>query len=172
MALRRAGDIPGATSEFRLAQEQTDKDNRHIAAVRDTNSGIASLKKGNVEEAIKQLRSALISQPDFADANHYLGIALSAVGQWKEANEAFETALRQEPSNPQVHFNFGTSLVHERNWQGAAREYQTVITIRPSDAKAHCALADALTHLGDKKRLESELKLAREYGTCQLAGVD
>jgi Tfp pilus assembly protein PilF len=123
MALRRAGDIQGASSEFRLAQEETDQDNKHTAAVRDTNSGIESLKKGNVEEAIKELRKALESEPNFADANQYLGIALSATHQWKEANEAFETALRQKPSNPEIHFNYGTSLAHQQNWQGAVREY-------------------------------------------------
>jgi Flp pilus assembly protein TadD len=170
MALRRTGDIPGATAEFKLAQEETDQDNKHTAAVRDTNSGIAFLKKGNVKDAIKELRAALASEPDFAEANHYLGIALSADREWKEANEAFETALHVHPSNPEIHYNYGTSLSRQANWQGALREYRTAITLRPSHPTAHCALADALAHLGDPTESQSELTLAGEYGACQLAG--
>jgi Tfp pilus assembly protein PilF len=170
MALRRTGDIPGATAEFKVAQQETDQDNKHTAAVRDTNTGIAFLRKGDVQEAIKELRVALASEPDFADANHYLGIALSADRQWKEANEAFELAMRAQPSNPEIHYNYGTSLSHQADWPGAVREYRTAITLRPSHPTAHCALADALAHLGDQAGSQSELKLAQEFGTCQLAG--
>ena len=170
MALRRTGDIPGATAEFQVAQQETDQDNKHTAAVRDTNTGIAFLQKGNVQDAIKELRVALTSEPDFADANHYLGIALSADRQWKDSNEAFEKALRAEPGNPEIHYNYGTSLAHQGDWWGAAREYRTAIALRPSHPTAHCALADALAHLGDQAGSQSELKLAQEFGTCQLAG--
>jgi Tfp pilus assembly protein PilF len=135
MALRRTGDIPGATAEFKLAQQETDQENNHTAAVRDTNTGIASLRKGDVQDAIKELRSAVASEPDFADANHYLGIALSADTQYR-----------------------------------AAREYKIAINLRPSHPMAHGALADAMAHLGDPAASKSELVLAREYGTCQLAG--
>jgi Tfp pilus assembly protein PilF len=170
MALRRTGDIPGATAEFKLAQQETDQENNHTAAVRDTNTGIASLRKGDVQDAIKELRSAVASEPDFADANHYLGIALSADNQYKEANEAIEQALRSAPSNPEIHYNYGTALSDQGDWEGAAREYKIAINLRPSHPMAHGALADAMAHLGDPAASKSELVLAREYGTCQLAG--
>jgi Flp pilus assembly protein TadD len=107
-------------------------------------------------------------EADSADANHLLGVALSAVGKGNEAQKAFAAALKKRPSDPEIHFNFGVFLGRQADWQGAALEFRQVITLRPGHSQAHCLLANALGQAGNTEAAQKELKLARDFGHCEL----
>ena len=109
-----------------------------------TNTAIDSLKKGQIAPAIESLRAALADDPDFAEANHYMGIAQSAQQNWPDANQAFNEALQDSPSNPMIHYNFAIALEKQGDWTGAAREFQSVLSLRPAQVQTMCQLAEAL----------------------------
>ena len=168
MVLRRNGDLEGSAFEFQRATELSAAADKHAEAVLRTNKGIEYLKKSDFSQAIQALRSALVAEPGFAEAHHYLGIAYSATGKRGEANREFKEALQSRPSDSEIHFNYGVALGRQGEWQEAIREFTAVITIRPSHPQAHCWLASSLSHIGDNERSKSELEQARELGPCEL----
>jgi len=67
-------------------------------------------ERGNLEEAIAELRAALRIKPDSADARCNLGIALSIQGKLEEAVTEFREALRLTPDDPEVHASRGLAF--------------------------------------------------------------
>ncbi len=59
--------------------------------------GQAALDKGDNEQAVAKFRHALNLQPDSAEAQHLLGIALEKQGDSKGAAAAFRKALETQP---------------------------------------------------------------------------
>ena len=121
---------------------------RHSQAVLHTNKGIESLKQGDLPGAVQALTLAVAAEPDFADANHYLGIALSATGKLAEGSRAFRAAISARPSDPEIHFNYGVSLTRQHDWTGAEREFRRVLELRPDHPDASCLLAETLRRVG------------------------
>jgi tetratricopeptide (TPR) repeat protein len=167
-ALRRTGDQEQAAEVFRRSREASAAVTNRTEAVLKTNSAVESLKKGQVAPAIESLRAALAADPDFADANHYMGIAQSAQQNWPEANRAFSAAVQASPENPQIHFNYGVSLEKQGDWTNAARQFQVVVSLRPAEVQARCQLADALLHAGQTEQAQAELQNAKELGSCDV----
>jgi tetratricopeptide (TPR) repeat protein len=165
-ALRRAGDQKQAAEVFQRSREASANVTNRTQAILKTNSAIESLKKGQLVPAIESLRAALAADPDFADANQYMGIAQSAQQNWPEANRAFSAAVQASPSNPQIHFNYGVALEKQGDWTNAVLQFQSVILLRPSEVQARCQLADALLHAGQTERAQTEMQSARELGSC------
>jgi Flp pilus assembly protein TadD len=165
-ALRRVGDEERAKEVFRQSREVSAAVAQRSEATLETNKAIDSLKKGQVLPAIDSLRAALAADPDFADANHYMGIAQSAQQNWPEANRAFNAAVQENPSNPEIHFNFAVSLRKQGDWEGAAREFQSVVDLRPGQVQVMCQLADTLLRAGQTERANAELERVKEFGSC------
>ena len=105
-ALRRTGDLAGSREALDRGRELTAASDRHSQAVLHTNKGIESLKQGDLPAATQALTLAVAAEPDFADANHYLGIALSATGKLTELSEVFRKTISAQPSDPEIHFNY------------------------------------------------------------------
>jgi tetratricopeptide (TPR) repeat protein len=166
--LGRTGDMEGSSAAFQRAQELSAESDRHSEVVVHTKVAIQLLRKNDVVRAIEELRSALAIEADSADANHLLGVALSAIGKGSEAQKAFVAALEKRPADAEIHFNFGVFLARQADWQGAVRELRQVVALRPGHTQAHCLLANALGGMGNLEAAQKELKLAREFGHCEL----
>jgi type IV pilus assembly protein PilF len=151
---------------FRRSREASTRTEQLSQATLDTNRAIDSLKKGEIAPAIESLRGALAADPNFAAANHYMGIAQSAQQNWVEANKAFSAAVEESPSDPEIHFNFGVALRKQGDWQGAAREFESAAALRPGQVSTMCQLADALSHAGETERAQAELDRVKEIGSC------
>ncbi len=154
---------------FRQSRDAAAAASRRSEAILATNTAIDSLKKGQVAPAIESLRSALASDPDFAEANHYMGIAQSAEQNWQEANRSFNAAVQQSPSDPSIHYNYAVSLEKQGDWNNAAREFQTVLSLRPGQVQTMCQYADALMHAGQTELAKAEWQHAKELGSCSAA---
>jgi len=168
LLLRRTGDIEGSSAAFQKAQELSAEADRHSEVVVHTKAAIQLLKKNDAAHAVDELRLALRLEADSADAHHLLGVALSAIGKGSEAQKAFASALQKRPSDPEIHFNFGVFLGRQSDWQGAAGEFRQVVALRPGHSQAHCLLASALGEMGNTEAAQKELKLARDFGHCEL----
>jgi protein O-mannosyl-transferase len=126
-ALTEAGRLPEAIDEFQTAlrlDPNYDEARRNLAAAQapaadvpggsaesDLNRGIALLKAGDPAGAISELQAALRADPNNADAENNLGVALSSFPErQREAIAHFEAAVRLRPDFADAQYNLGVAL--------------------------------------------------------------
>ena len=102
---QQIGYWEGSETLFRHALEVTP--NNHLAHF---NLGSALLRKGQIDQAIRQFQAVIRLRPDDAWAHHNLGIALGRKGQIDEAIRQYQKAFRLKPDFADAHYNLGASL--------------------------------------------------------------
>lgn len=91
----RTGDLQGDnTGELGSPMK------RDSAAVIYVDLGTAYLQEGNLTEAFKNARKAVIIDPDLASAHNLLGVVQQRLGQRVQAEEHLRRAVSLEPHNP------------------------------------------------------------------------
>ena len=110
--------------------------------------GNALLQAGNVDEAIAQLRKALVFNPGLAKAHSSLGNALLQKGNVDEAIAQYQIALQIDPRSEEACYNFGNALLRQGKVDEAIAQYQKALQIKPDFAEAHFNLGAALFHQG------------------------
>jgi tetratricopeptide (TPR) repeat protein len=99
LALARAGRREEAAAEVQKGRELAAADDRSQNANLDIAEGRAALGRGEMDQAAAKFRHALKLQPDSADAQHYLGVALEKQGDTQGASEAYRKALDLNPGD-------------------------------------------------------------------------
>ena len=97
--LHQAGDIPGATAEYREYLKLEPK-----SVMARSNLGAALSKAGQYEEAIAEYRQALDLEPRNLPVRVNLALAYYKTSQISAAAEELAKAIQQQPSNRQVIF--------------------------------------------------------------------
>src|SRR5205823_6571507 len=93
LALARAGKQQEAAGEAQKGRELSAAEERNRNASLDITEGRAALERGELEQAATKFRHALKLQPDSAEAQRYLGIALQ-----KQGDNSSTSAVESEPS--------------------------------------------------------------------------
>ena len=75
---------------------------------------MALLARGEPQDALTHLRSAVALQPDFVQARNNLGILLARGGHLDEAIEQFRQALEIAPESMEVRRNLDIALAGRR----------------------------------------------------------
>src|SRR5205085_6070340 len=96
-ALRQKGEVEKARLEFQEAARLNRIKSNKQAAMFATNTGIARLKEGKLDEAIERLESAIKLDPESAEAYYNLAKAFRQKGRRNEAKAAFEKAKSLNP---------------------------------------------------------------------------
>jgi Flp pilus assembly protein TadD len=108
---------------------------RHALAVTQDNPvahnnlGAAFLRKGQVDEAIIQLRKALETSPNYAGAHNNLGLAFIQKRQLDEAIAQFQKALEIQPHSAVVQNNFADALLRKGQLDEAIAHYHRVLVL-------------------------------------------
>jgi tetratricopeptide (TPR) repeat protein len=127
---------------------------RHALAVTEKNwlahdnLGATLYKKGQIDEAIRELQEAVRLNPDYADTHNNLGAALEQKGQIDEAIRQYQEALRLKPDYADAHYNLGFTLGRIGQIDEAIRQFQEAIRLKPDHAEAHNNLGIALVMKG------------------------
>ena len=127
---------------------------RHVLEVTENNDiahnnlGVALDKKGEIDEAITQLREATRLKPDHVEAHYNLGIAFGRKGQIDEAITQFREALGLNPNHVEAYYNLGIALGEKGQTDEAIRHYQAAIYLEPGYSDAHNSLGVALRRKG------------------------
>ncbi|MEJ2007719.1 MAG: tetratricopeptide repeat protein [Acidobacteriota bacterium] len=113
---------------------------------------------GKYDEAIRDYRRYLASDPDSFVARANLGAALAHQGRYAEAIKEYQEALRLRPGNPEVKMNL--ALAHYKSMQldEAARELQPLHAAEPSNLQIGLLLGDCYFRLGEYKRVVQVLE--------------
>ena len=98
---------------------------------------------GDREEAIRQFRLALELEPDDADLQLSLGMALDRAGRAREALVELEAALRLDPRSAQANYMLGTLFERAGRDAEAMARYVAAAELAPESVEAQLRLADA-----------------------------
>src|ERR1700690_435298 len=122
----------------------TDKEN----VVDHFELGNAALADNKLETAVAELREALKTREDFAEAYNNLGLALFYQSRFDDAVAEFRNALRIEPHFPLAHANLGLALLNKELIKDAIEELSQAVVLNPEIAEAHYNLGIAYTKSG------------------------
>jgi tetratricopeptide (TPR) repeat protein len=111
--------------------------------------GKKCLDRGDVTDAVAQLKIATQLLQTNAQAWNYYGVALQLAGQPDEAATAYQNALKFDRDLVETHFNYG-SLALEQNKADLARtEFSAYTLRRQNDAAGWLKLGSAQLRAGD-----------------------
>jgi type IV pilus assembly protein PilF len=145
----------------------TGRESQQDSRIAETNIqlGIAYMREGDYETAMKKLQKALEADPDSATANGTLAILYENVGENDLAEKHFKIALRLSPKDPQTHNNYGQYLCRQGEYPRALEQFD----IAASDP-LYPGLAGSLTNAGicagkipDAKKAEAYFRKALDH---------
>ncbi len=126
--------------------------------------GALHAKSGRLEEATREILTAIRLRPDYADAYNSLGVIRRRQGLFDEAMASYLTALRLRPDYAEVHRNVGLLLAAAGHVPEAVREIQEAVRLRPDYAEAHNSLGVLYAQQGQMdaatREFEATLRLA------------
>ena len=94
-------------------------------------------RRDHLAEAEILYRKVLEVAPDYADANHFLGVLLHQIGKSDAAIEFIQKSIMLNPTEPNYYNNLGNVLVEAGRLEEAAAAYEKVIALAPDHANAH-----------------------------------
>jgi tetratricopeptide (TPR) repeat protein len=167
LILQRAGEKEKAATERAETARLQQQDLEQSKLALNLKRGIADLRAGDAQDAVRELQTAIQFDPNHPETNFYLGIALSQTGDSAASSQAFRKALEFRPESAEIHYNFGIALWRSGQTALAIAELRRTTEIRPEDAKAHCALGIALLRTGDSAEGQHEIEHAQHLGACE-----
>jgi Flp pilus assembly protein TadD len=105
------------------------------------NLGIIYLEKGQLDNAISDLRAAIDLRPENGPAHDNLAKALLKKGQVAEAMVHYRRLLEIEPENVEARNTVGTALIQQGHVKEAIDQWQDVLAIQPENGNAASNLA-------------------------------
>jgi predicted O-linked N-acetylglucosamine transferase (SPINDLY family) len=135
----------------------------------DLHASLRQHQAGNLDAAMAGYRAFLQEQPNHAEANRLLGLALFARGQVADAREALERAAGLAPPNAALLNDLGNARRAAGDKAAAVEAFSAAIKAEPGFAFAHFNLADALLEAGDVQRASAAYEDIIARG---IAGID
>lgn len=137
------------------------------AAVQQFDKAVTLLGAGDLDLAIRELKSLANAYPEYSGPLVNLGIAHVKSGQLAEAEQAFKTALERNPDNPTAYNQLGIVYRQLGRFKEADGAYSRAIELSPDYALAHLNLGV----LCDLYLQQPERALAQYERYVSLAGT-
>lgn len=87
--------------------------------------GLELYKKGDLDGAIAEYRTAIRFKLDYAQAHYHLGHALRKKGDLDGAIAEYRTVVRLQPEDADAHYFLGSALHDKGDLDGAIAEFRT-----------------------------------------------
>src|SRR5713226_7890887 len=169
-AFRVAGRLPEAIDEFKKAIAL----NPSLARVHDNLALAYLMNEGasRLDDAEREFKTELVSNPDEFFANYYLGIVYIFQRKWELAIAFLKNASRVQAGNPDPYFQLGQAYQELAKHDQAIEALKKAIALNPDLAHnkfqvttAHYRLAQSLLKVGQVGAGQKELRLASELKT-------
>jgi tetratricopeptide (TPR) repeat protein len=132
------------------------------------------MASGQIDQAVRHLRTSLQLNAGSAPTHYNLGIALSIQRRLDEALAQFREAIRLDPDHADAHNNAG-AMLHVMGRLGEATSYyRRAIALRPDNADAHSNLGRLFSAIGQDRAAADEFRKAvalRPEHVSALAGL-
>lgn len=129
---------------------------------------LASSAKGNNEQAVLELKQALVIYPGFALALNELGVQYLKMGQPQKAVESLRAALKIQPDDFITRLNYGIALIESKRPAEAEVELRMAVNKNDNSWPAHMYLGVSLIALRRLDDAEQELLRALTVGGPRL----
>ncbi len=160
LALLAACATPSAQQELRTASDMTDADRRAQLRLELASSYFA---RGQFETALDQVKQAIASRPDIAEAYALRGLIYASLNQSSLADESFQRALQLDPRNPDTLHNYGWYLCQLRRWDDALSQFDAAIAQPRYRDTPRSLLAKGLCEARAGRVVAAERTLSRSY---------
>ena len=128
----------------------------------------------DTEETIKICRELLRIEPDDAQIQSLLGVALIKLNPEKENKEAerfLENALQQSPNNADIFVKKGWAFMHQNDYEAASKYFKEALRLDPESHFAEHSYLQSLFNKGQKNALsEEEERLLEPHKRRKTAG--
>lgn len=118
-----------------------------------------SAGKGQHQQAVDQLKAALVIHPGFPLALSDLGVQYMKLGQADKAAEAFAAALKLDPEEVALRLNYGIALLNLKKFGEAEKELRGALKQNDALSTAHMYLG--ITLMSQKRLDEAEQELLK-----------
>ena len=105
------------------------------------------MQSGEVEDAEKLLKEALLSNPESADLNELLGLIYAGREDYFTAQNYFKQALHLSPTNPVYISNYGNTLQDTWKIEESLAYYQKALKLKPDFPDAYFNMGNSLRKL-------------------------
>lgn len=138
------GDYDGAIERYqRIVARRPSTDSK-------VNLGLAYLRVGDVDMAVKTLSSAVAADPNHCTGWNNLSIAYLRQGKIADARAAAERALALKPDFASAYVNLGNVELREGDAEAAVASYQKALALDAGQTDAYYGLAEAYNYLGEE----------------------
>ncbi|HHN46243.1 MAG TPA: tetratricopeptide repeat protein, partial [Planctomycetes bacterium] len=111
--------------------------------------GVIYLVRGDYDEAVNELTSALQADPDFVAARVDLGVALVQMGRMREGLDFLENSYSSFPGEYAFPYNAGLVYHNAGDYEMALRRFRQVLSVKPEHTEALWMAADCAIRLND-----------------------
>jgi protein O-mannosyl-transferase len=149
--------------------------------VAHTNFGMLLAERGQLDEALSHLQTALQIRSSSTHA-HYalslalihsdLGFALARKGSLDDAISHLRNAIQFQPDYADAHYNLGSALFQKGQLDEAIAQWRTTLSIRPDDAGAHTSLGNALVQKGSLRDAIAHYEAALEFSPHSILALN
>jgi tetratricopeptide (TPR) repeat protein len=169
--LIRRGKADEGRTELQKSQEirQSQQKQEEVKKLIDT--AVSQLTKGDPENGIKTLNSAIEMNPDSAQAHMYLGVALASKGNTVAGIAALNRALTLDPSSARAHHNLGTLLMQTGQTPAARQEFEKALELDSYFSEAHNNFGLILSGEGQVPKAIDHFRIASELNPNYLEAV-
>jgi len=120
----------------------------------------AAFRDGLVDDARKQLESAIAQSPDRAEAYRTLGMVDLADGETARGISRLRTAIRLSPADERARLALASALVESEEWTDAEQTLLETLKAFPASGRAHYLLGLTYQRQGNRPDALRELQAA------------
>jgi tetratricopeptide (TPR) repeat protein len=128
-------------------------------------------QSGKNDEAVKLLREAIETYPQFYSAHVALGEEFDKLKKYPEAEDAYQKALALKNDAPGAHTGLGILLVKQKKYADAVPHLRRSIELDKKSSPAYLALGLAEMMTGDYPSSETNLLRAYELSKPTIAHI-
>jgi tetratricopeptide (TPR) repeat protein len=162
LQLRKQGEVTRSKQEMEIFQGLKHQENDETIAGNLNNEGNRLLEEGKAREAAEAYRKAVQLDPNSAQWQYNLSLALLKLGDREGQKKALQRALEIDPNVTATHNDLGLAFLSEGKMKEAEREFRAALEIDPKSAQAQNNLGVVYNQQGKDAEASALFRQATE----------
>ena len=162
LQLRKQGETARSKQEIQLFQKLKNQVNDQTEAGNLNNEGNRLLQVGKAQEAADAYRKAVQLDPNNAQWQYNLSLALAKLDDREGQKMALERALQIDSNVAATHNDLGLVYLSEHNLEGAEKEFRAALEVNPTFAEAQNNLGVVYSEQGKDSEAVALFRQATE----------